>query len=197
MDAYQHNERVEEDHAGDAKKGAPRKVPLRIAQLAGDEARSVPPAVGKNDGSERRTETEPRSRRADVAYRVRWRWRGGGEPKPSSDQDGYGADLKKHEEALSVAPRANAQAVDQCEHKHGRHRDKIIGDCRLSEIVKISRERYRDGRHPAGLNDQQKGPSVEERGQGAVGIAQIGILAADRWPADRELGVDQRAGKSE
>ena len=60
------------------------------------------------------------------------------------------------------------------------------GQRQCGQLVEIAREGDRDRRHAARLDDQQQRPAVEEGWRLAVGVAQIGILAADLRAAARQ-----------
>ncbi len=96
---------------------------------------------------------------------------------------------------MDVTPRANADAVDQREQRKHGDGDDAVGDRQLHQIAEIAREGDRNRSHAAGLDHQQQRPAVKEGGHGPIGVAQIGILAADLRPPSGKLGINERRGQ--
>ena len=96
-----------------------------------------------------------------------------------------------------VAAGADAEAIDEREQREDRHGDETISNGQLHQIAEIAREGDRDGGHSAGLDHEQQRPAVEEGRHRSVGVAKIGILAADLGTARGKLGVDEGGGEGD
>ncbi len=119
----------------------------------------------------------------------------GASHQPTSTSAAMARDLEHHQPALDVAAGAHAEAVDQRQQRERRNaRSTPSGSGRMRQLAEIAREGDRHRRHPARLDDQQQRPAVEEGRHRPVGVAQIGILAADLGPPRGKLGIDECAG---
>ena len=83
-------------------------------------------------------------------------------------------------------------SVSRRKHCHG---DDAVGNGDVDKFAEIASERDRNGRHAARLDHKQKRPAVKEGRHRTIGVAQIGILAADFRAPCRELRVNEGRGE--
>ena len=117
------------------------------------------------------------------------------EQQSAEDQHRDRHDLQHHEATLHVASGPDAHAIDQCQKGKDRDCDDAIRKRNLHKVREIACEGDRDSGHPARLDNEQKGPAVEERRHRTKSIANVGVLAADLRPTRCELGVNERRGE--
>ena len=192
-DAHVIDQKIEQDHAGDANQQPSGKVTLRRLQLSGDEARGLPAAVGEQHRHQRRAEgVSPVDSAVGTAAAA-----AGAAQEAERHQHRDGPDLEDHEDALQVAARAHAQAVDRRQHAQRTDRDGAFASGHAAQIAEVACEGHRHGGHPSTLRHQEQSPGVEERHERVKRLAQVGVLAADGRPPRRELRVDEGADQRE
>ena len=118
---------------------------------------------------------------------------GRGERPAAKDERSDREYLEDHQAALERSANAHAEAVDRRQQEKNGRRDGAFGKRPAGQIEEVAREGDGDRGHAARLNDEKQRPSVEEGRRLAIGIPQIGILAADLRPPVGQFGIDQRA----
>ena len=171
---------VEQDHAGNAEQQSAREVALRIAHFACDEARGLPAAVGEHHRSHGRADRGEGRHRSRMAAGCGCAAMAGREPEsgdaPARRSRGSSAPSAP---LWTLLPERTPRQLMSVSSARTATATALSGDGKLDEIAEIAREGDRDRGHSARLDDQQQRPAVEEGRHRPVGVAQIGILAAD------------------
>ena len=119
-----------------------------------------------------------------------------GQQERRHDQHGNGQHLQHDEQVQQTAARLHAHVVHRRHDDDGQHRERRgahAGPADQPQGVLGEGDGHR--RHRAGLDGRQQRPPVEEPGQRMVGLAQVGVLAADPRADGAELRVGERAGQ--
>ena len=178
-DAHVVDQKIEQDHAGDANQQPAGEVTLRRLQLSGDEARSLPAAVGEQNRHQRRTEGRQPGR-----FRRRHRCRRGRRrAEAERHQHRDGADLEDHEDALKVAARAHAQAVHCRQHAQRTDRDGAFASGHAAQIAESSVRRS-SPRRPS-LHFATRGAESMRRGTPRAGETPRAGMRTGRRTAGR------------
>ena len=107
-----------------------------------------------------------------------------------------------HERALREAPRVDprehgddgrSDELSARQREGAEHEDDVALPCAHADPRQELRERDRDGRVEAGLDDEEQRPPVEERDPAAERLAQEHVLTARVGQHGREFGIRERA----
>ena len=99
-----------------------------------------------------------------------------------------------HQRTLYGAARANAETIDERENSQRERGKRAAGNGNVRQLDKIFSKCDGHRGHSAGLDYQQQRPSVKKSDAGVIGLAHVGILAADGGHARGKLGVNKCAG---
>ena len=190
--------KIQRDDAGDSQQQAARKIAARIAHLSRDEARGLPAAVRKGDRNHRGADGFGETQRCRP---VEQRQRDEANRRPAITPTTTIATIapafssissvctllpaRTPKQLIAVSPSSAAAAIE------------AIAGGQAADLSKISRERDRNGGHPAGLRHQQQHPAVEKRDRRMVGLAQVEILASSAGQPRGEFRPDERAEQRE